>query len=167
MRMKDRELTVQWSNNRTTHLPYLYLRDNCQEPESFDHSAKQRLFNPTFSIDKNIRAEQVDYDGQQVYITWPDGHCSRFCSSWLLKHSEGVQNELNRLPIDQRLWKADHYNSIARFNFSKVMNNDGNLLDLLFHLESFGLVIVEEVGTTSRVVQFCERISYPKPCIYG
>ena len=168
--MKDRQLTVQWSNNRTTHLPYLYLRDNCQEPESLDPSSKQRLFNPAFAIDKDIRAEQVDYDGQQVCITWPDGHRSRFCSSWLLKNSEGVsiENELSRLPVDRRLWKADHYSSIARFDFDTVMKDDGSLLDLLLNLESSGLVMVEGVGTESqRVMQFCERISYPRPSIYG
>lgn len=88
VQLKERDLSIEWSNNNSVDLPYVFLRDNCQEPESFDHSARQRLFNPAFTIDLNIQAKQAELreDGRLLTISWPDGHRSRFESEWLAKY---------------------------------------------------------------------------------
>lgn len=172
VQLQDRDLKVVWSNNSTAVLPYIYLRDNCQEPESFDQSAKQRVFNPAFVVDLNIKATQADTSegGEQLCITWPDGHRSRFSSSWLVEHSQGMAAETPRLPIEQKYWKSGYHSSMltARFDFEKLMSDDGSLLEFLLQMDSCGLALVDNVGTESnKVKQFCDRIAYPKPCVYG
>ena len=170
MQLDDKELAIRWSDSRTSSLPYIYLRDNCQEPESFDQAAKQRVFNPAFSIDLDIKAKQVDTSegGQQICITWPDGHRSRFSSSWLAEHVEGMAPETPRLPIERRYWKSDYYESMPQFDFKKLISDDGGLLEFLLQMDSCGLVLVDNMGTESNQLQkFCNLIAYPKPCVHG
>ena len=168
VQLHDKELAVQWSGNKTAHLPYLYLRDNCKE-RSFEITSKQRLFNPAFALDFNIQAKQAETseDGQQLCITWPDGEQSHFSSSWLKEHSEGVTTITGRLN-EQKLWKGGYFNSMPRFDFEDLMQDNKSLLNFLFVLDSHGLVLVENVGTVlSQVLGLSERISYAKPNCYG
>jgi gamma-butyrobetaine dioxygenase len=168
--LKDKELAIRWSDNQISTLPYIYLRDNCQEPESLDQTAKQRVFNPAFTIDLNIKAKQVEMSegGQQICLTWPDGHRSRFSSSWLAEHVEGMAPETPRLPVERKYWKSDYYESIPRFDFKKLANDDGTLLEFLLQMDSFGLVLVDNMGTDSNQLQkFCKLIAYPKPSVHG
>ncbi|XP_062508078.1 gamma-butyrobetaine dioxygenase-like isoform X2 [Corticium candelabrum] len=168
--LENTGLSVHWTSNRTAHLPYIFLRDNCQEPESFDPTAKQRLFNPVFSVDLDIKAKSanVSDDGGEVTITWPDGHISRYSSVWLTEHSEGADFDTARLPVEQKLWKSDIVDKMATFDFEQVINDDGSLLKVLLQLDSYGIVMMENVGLTSnQVKRFCDRISFPKTTVYG
>ena len=170
VQLQNKDVAMRWNNDRVTFLPYIFLRDNCQEPESFDQAAKQRVFNPAFVIDLNIKAKHVDMskDGMQLCVTWPDGHRSRYSSVWLMEHSQGLPPETPKLPVEKRYWKRDH--SVARFNFKEIINDDNDtpLSEFLLQMESHGLVLVDNVGTESnQIKQFCNRIAYPKPCVQG
>lgn len=106
--------------------------------------------------------------GQQICLTWPDGHRSRFSSSWLAEHVEGMAPETPRLPVERKYWKSDYYESIPRFDFKKLANDDGTLLEFLLQMDSFGLVLVDNMGTDSNQLQkFCKLIAYPKPSVHG
>jgi hypothetical protein len=169
VQLHDKELAIQWSGNKITRLPYLYLRDNCKEL-AFHDTSKQRLSNPAFALDFNIKAKQAvaTKDGQQVCVTWSSGEQSHFLSSWLKEHSEGETNISDRLSSEQKLWKGDYVNSMPRYDFEHVMQDDKRLLDFLLLLDTHGLVLVENVGTlTNQVVRIAERISYAKSNCYG
>ena len=122
MQLKERDLSIEWNNNSSVDLPYVFLRDNCQEPESFDHSARQRLFNPAFTIDLDIQAKHADVkeDGQQLTITWPDGHRSRFESEWLSKYCRGKHNMSGQLGVEKVYWGSDFYDKMPRFDYVKL-----------------------------------------------
>jgi gamma-butyrobetaine dioxygenase len=170
VQLKERDLSIQWSNCSSVDLPYIYLRDNCQEPESFDTSARQRLFNPAFSVDLHIQAKTADVndDGRLLTVTWPDGHRSRFESSWLSRYARGKQNMSGRLGVEKVYWESDYYSKMPRFDYEMLMEDDCSLLEYLISLESHGLVLVDNVGLEStQAKKLCERIFYPKPCHYG
>ena len=170
VQLKEKELSIQWNNSSTVDLPYVFLRDNCQEPESFDQVARQRLFNPAFTVDLNIRATdaQVNEGGKQLTITWPDGHHSRYKSTWLGRHCIGNTAMSGRLPVETVYWGGDYYDKMPRFDYEMLLEDDRCLLECLLKVESHGLVLIENVGTQlNQVKRFCDRIYYPKPCIYG
>jgi gamma-butyrobetaine dioxygenase len=170
VQLKERDLSIEWSNNNSVDLPYVFLRDNCQEPESFDHSARQRLFNPAFTIDLNIQAKQAELreDGRLLTISWPDGHRSRFESEWLAKYCKGKHDMSGKLGVERVYWGSDFYDKMPRFDYVKLMEDDGSLLKYLIALESHGLVLVENVGTElNQVKNLCDHIYYPKPTVYG
>jgi gamma-butyrobetaine dioxygenase len=167
VQLKERDLSLEWNNNGWVDLPYIYLRDNCQEPESFK---RQRLFHAAFTIDLNIQAKQAEVkeDGRLVIITWPDGHRSRFPSEWLAEYCRGKHNVSGQLDVEKVYWGSDFYDSMPRFDFSMLMKDDKSLLEYLIALESHGLVLIENVGLQKQQTKaLCDRIYYPKPCIYG
>ena len=168
--LEDKGMTVNWTSNYSAQLPYIFLRDNCQEQESFDPIAKQRLFNPVFSVDLDIKAKSTNLsdDGKQVTIRWPDGHCSRYSSVWLKEHSEGTKDDRGRLPVEQKLWKSDYFDAMTTFDFQQLMDHDDSLLEFLLQLDSYGLVMIDNVNVTSNQVErLCYRIAFPKPTVYG
>ena len=170
VQLKEKQLSIQWNNSNTVDLPYVFLRDNCQEPESFDQVARQRLFNPAFTVDLNIRATdaQVNEDGKQLTITWPDGHHSRYKSTWLGRHCIGNTTMSGRLPVETVHWEGDYYDKMPRFDFEMLLEDDRCLLECLLKVESHGLVLLENVGTQlNQVKRLCDHIYYPKPSIYG
>jgi gamma-butyrobetaine dioxygenase len=169
VQLHDKEMTIGWSCNKTARLPYLYLRDSCKEL-AFDVKSRQRVTNPAFSLDFSIKPIHADAneDGQLLCITWPGGEKSQFSSFWLKEHSEGVANITSRLCSEQKLWKGDYFDSIPRFDFEGLMQDNRSLLDFLLGLDTGGLILIENVGTTSnQVVRFAERISYAKTNCYG
>ena len=170
VQLKERELSLEWNNNSSVNLPYVFLRDNCQEPESFHHSARRRHLNQDFTIDLNIQAKQADVeeDGQQLAITWPDGHISRYESAWLAKYGQGKHNMSGQLGVEKVYWGSDFYPGMPRFDYVKLMEDDHSLLEYLIALETHGLVLVDNVGRQSNQGKhLCNRIYYPKPTVYG
>lgn len=165
----DRNLIITWGDGRTATIPFIYLRDNCQEKESYDPHFNQRTFNPAFTVDLNIRPTAVDVDptGNLVTITWPDGHASRFQSSWLAKHCPGRKSRYGRLQDELHYWESDYLPRMPRFEYPCLMEDDGSLLEFIERVESHGLVLVEDMPKKAHAVRLMERIAYPKITNYG
>ncbi|KAK2072194.1 hypothetical protein P8C59_006565 [Phyllachora maydis] len=58
-------------------LPLFWLRDNCRCRECVNQDTGQRNFN-TFAIPPDIAPTEVRSNGEEVLITWSDGHDSRY-----------------------------------------------------------------------------------------
>uniref|UniRef100_A0A803XWL5 Gamma-butyrobetaine hydroxylase 1 n=1 Tax=Meleagris gallopavo TaxID=9103 RepID=A0A803XWL5_MELGA len=87
---------VQWEDGSESCYPCVWLRDNCQCPHCFLHSAKARklLFE---DLDVDIVAKEVTLtDRRKISITWPDEHTSEYEAEWLKKRcfSEAARAEM-------------------------------------------------------------------------
>lgn len=77
------KVVVKASSGEIYEFPIIWLRENCQCPECFNHSAMARSFLME-NLDLSIKIKEVEvtqYD--DVAISWSDGHQSTYLASWL------------------------------------------------------------------------------------
>ena len=62
--------------------PYIYLRDNCPCSDCYFRDSSQHLLDTVREVDLNIIPDKVEInnDGTEPSITWPNGHVSLFDS---------------------------------------------------------------------------------------
>ena len=67
--------------------PYIYLRDNCPCSDCYFRDSSQHLLDTVREVDLNIIPDKVEInnDGTELSITWPNGHVSLFDSDWLFE----------------------------------------------------------------------------------
>ena len=111
--MTDSGLLIQLNVNgseKTHKLPYVYLRDNSQNPDLLTHSRQDRHL-----FDANIQATNVQTSdhGQQLIITWPDERVSYYPLSWLLQHLSGSSTISGRLPVERELWTNNSFEYVS------------------------------------------------------
>lgn len=77
------DVWLTFDDGSTTVLPAVFLRDACECELCRHPSTLQRLVD---GIDPNVSAVSADADEGVLHLVWPDGHRSRFESSWLASH---------------------------------------------------------------------------------
>ena len=169
-------LHVTWNNKSVNRFPFIYLRDNCRCSECFHESSLQRRFDTVGSLDLNISPQKLDVtqDGEQLVVTWPDGHVSIFDSEWLHSRrlSEGEDSSKERSSLSREgveIWDAEKLQgNIPKSDFQEVMQDDRALFDWLFAMHSVGIALVRntplEVG---QVEKLCDRVGHSKTTHYG
>ena len=67
--------------------PYIYLRANCPCSDCYFRDSSQHLLDTVREVDLNIIPDKVEInnDGTELSITWPNGHVSLFDSDWLFE----------------------------------------------------------------------------------
>ena len=172
--LKERDLRLHWrdSDRRPSDVLYLFLRDNCTEPESFDKSSRQRLFNPAFDVDLNLTAKEaiVAPDGKKVTITWSDDHRSNYTASWLAERCDGETDCTARLTTKE-LWTTQTKSAarLPAFDYATIRDDSTKLLDMLLSLETHGLAIVRNCGESDDFVEEFANVAagYPFTTTYG
>lgn len=169
-------LHVTWSNNSMNRYPFAYLRDICRCPECFHESSLQRSFDTVGKLDLNILPEKYEVmpHGNQIVITWPDGHTSTFDSEWLhsrrLSDRKGSNTERSTLNRDGvEFWNAEKLqDKIPRIDFHQLMEDDRSLFDWLKSLHGVGIALVtnapQKVGQTEKL---SDRVGHFKTTHYG
>lgn len=64
---------------------------------------------------------QVSDTGEEIALTWPDGHVSIFTSSWLKSRSfqkDAIEKRLKKYGTPQKLWGSEL--EIPRHDFEEV-----------------------------------------------
>lgn len=169
-------LHVTWSNNSVNRYPFAYLRDICRCSECFHESSLQRSFHTVGKLDLTILSEkyEVTPDGDQIVITWPDGHVSMFESEWLhsrrLSDRKGSNSErltLNREGVE--FWNAEKLqDKIPKSDFQELMEDDLVLFEWLKSLHGVGIALVtntpQKVGQAEKL---SDRVGHFKTTHYG
>lgn len=170
-------LHVTWSNNSVNRYPFAYLRDICRCPECFHESSLQRSFDTVGKLDLNILPEnyEVTPDGDQIVITWPDGHVSLFESEWLhsrrlsdRKGSNTERSTLNREGVE--FWNAEKLqDKIPKSDFHELMEDDQALFEWLNSLHGVGIVLVTNTPQpkVGQAEKLSDRVGHFKTTHYG
>uniref|UniRef100_A0A8C2PLS4 Trimethyllysine dioxygenase, mitochondrial n=2 Tax=Cyprinus carpio TaxID=7962 RepID=A0A8C2PLS4_CYPCA len=149
------------------HFDYVWLRDHCRSPSCYNSKTHQRNLD-TASIDLNIRPFKSRLDENNLFLTWPDGHITRYNLTWLAQNSYEGQK---RSAVQPRiLWSADIYSSakVPSASWDKFMSCDEELKNFLNNFLLYGIAFVEGVPPTLEATETAtQRVSLIRETMYG
>jgi len=169
----QRFLAVTWRDvARTSHFPYLWLRDNCQCGECFHPITKARLLKITnLKLDSVPVNVQVSPNRNDVTVTWNDGHVSHLDSHWLWERRFDEDGQTTRKHYQNRrakLWGPEMLDNIQYFDFEKALTDDGTLYSWLCAMEDYGFAMFRAIpGKTGQIQRMVDRISFLKTSHFG
>ncbi|XP_029956956.1 trimethyllysine dioxygenase, mitochondrial [Salarias fasciatus] len=146
---------------------YVWLRDHCRSASSFNTATNQRNVD-TGSIDLSIRPVRTNLQGDNLILTWPDGHTTEYSLAWLFENSYEKQKQT---PVQRRiLWNADVYNKahVQPAKWEKFMETDDELKKFLRNYLLYGIAFVDEVPNTVEATEaVTQRASLIRETTYG
>ncbi|XP_065539446.1 gamma-butyrobetaine dioxygenase isoform X2 [Lathamus discolor] len=161
---------VEWEDGSESRYPCVWLRDNCQCPHCFLHSARARklLFE---DLDVNVVVKEVTLaDRKKMSITWPDEHASEYEAEWLKKRcfSEEARAEMREtlfLP-EHQYWGSDL--QLPKMSFEEIIYNDESAYRWLCTLKKVGIVILTGAATRQgELIKLGHRIGFLRLTFYG
>ena len=87
----------------------------------------------------------------KMHVRWKDGHVSEYPLKWLIKNSyehEGMRG-LGDKPWPVALWGKDIVSNPPEVEYSRVMEGDRELLNLMTNMEHYGFCFVRQVPATA------------------
>jgi trimethyllysine dioxygenase len=166
--VRGRDIELHWGDDRPSEtLPLMWLRDNCQGPESQHPETRQRLVD-TFRIPADITAHAVALEdgGRVLRVDWaPGGHVSRFAASFL----SSLRFNPDVLPVVHTTWDRDSIDvGLPQVACAGLLREDTVLKDFLELLARYGFCFVEGVAGTPEATQaVATRIAYIRSTIFG
>ncbi|XP_063793637.1 trimethyllysine dioxygenase, mitochondrial isoform X1 [Pseudophryne corroboree] len=146
---------------------YVWLRDHCRSASCYNTKTNQRSLD-TASVELDIKPATVRVDETTLYLTWPDGHMTRYGLDWLSQNSyEGQKQQLVQPRI---LWNAKIYREadVPAVSCSEFLETDEGLRDFLYNFLLYGIAFVDDVPATREDTErVAERISHIRETIYG
>ena len=84
---EGRALRLRWADGAAARFHAVWLRDNCQDPQSRHPGSGQRLFD-ILDLPDDIRIASTTPIGEELEVGFaPDGHGTRFTGTWLRDHA--------------------------------------------------------------------------------
>ncbi|XP_040298332.1 trimethyllysine dioxygenase, mitochondrial [Bufo bufo] len=149
------------------HFDYVWLRDHCRSASCYNTKTNQRSLD-TASVELDIKPAQVRVDETTLYLTWPDGHMTRYGLEWLSQNSyEGQTQQLvqPRILWNDKIYKEANVPAVSYLDFLET--NEG-LRDFLRNFLLYGIAFVDDVPATQEDTEnVAERISHIRETIYG
>ncbi|XP_053703318.1 trimethyllysine dioxygenase, mitochondrial [Synchiropus splendidus] len=146
---------------------YVWLRDNCRDESSYNVQTNQRNLD-TVGIDLNIRPDHSTVERDQLILTWPGGHVTKYSLSWLADNS--YEGKKNGFMHRRMLWNADIYESAKTpsAKWEKFMSCDEELKFFLQNYLTYGIAFVEGVPASVEATQeVVQRVSLIRETTYG
>uniref|UniRef100_A0A8U7NIH9 Trimethyllysine hydroxylase, epsilon n=1 Tax=Corvus moneduloides TaxID=1196302 RepID=A0A8U7NIH9_CORMO len=140
-------------------LDFVWLRDHCRSASCYNAKTNQRSLD-TASVDLAIRPQAVRVDETTLFLTWPDGHVTRYGLEWLVRNSyEGQKQQVMHPRI---LWNAEIYRQaqVPSVDCRSFLETDEGLKEFLQNFLLYGIAFVENVTPTKEDTEIlAERIS--------
>ncbi|XP_068812797.1 trimethyllysine dioxygenase, mitochondrial isoform X4 [Struthio camelus] len=153
--------------NTLMRFDFVWLRDHCRSASCYNTKTNQRSLD-TASVDLGIKPKAVRVDETTLFLTWPDGHVTRYGLEWLVKNSyEGQKQQVMHPRI---LWNAEIYRQaqIPSVDCRSFLETDEGLKEFLQNFLLYGIAFVENVPPTKEDTEIlAERISLIRETIYG
>ncbi|KAM9538565.1 trimethyllysine dioxygenase, mitochondrial isoform 2-T2 [Guaruba guarouba] len=153
--------------NTLMRLDFVWLRDHCRSASCYNAKTNQRSLD-TASVDLAIKPKAVRVDETTLFLTWPDGHVTRYGLEWLVKNSyEGQKQQVMHPRI---LWNAEIYRQaqVPSVDCRSFLETDAGLKEFLQNFLLYGIAFVENVAPTKEDTEIvAERISLIRETIYG
>lgn len=131
---------------------HLWLRDNCGCPECrVPQSGERRVF--TAHLPRDLRPVEARYDTSSgaLWVTWPDGHRSRYRHDWLTRHDYSRPRPA-RADASRRLWTRDGP-PIPSFEHDDVVGSTDGQLAYLDAVHDVGAAVVHGTPCVSHEVE--------------
>ncbi|KAM3912464.1 trimethyllysine dioxygenase, mitochondrial isoform 1-T5 [Leptodactylus fuscus] len=164
--LHDEHLELLYSGT-CMRLDYVWLRDHCRSASCYNTKTNQRSLD-TATVELDIKPAQVRKDETSLYITWPDGHKTRFGFEWLTQNCyEGQKQQLVQPRI---LWNDKSYKeaNIPAISYLDFLETDQGLRTFLQNFLLYGIAFVNDVpGSREETEKVAERISHIRETIYG
>ncbi|KAI1234642.1 hypothetical protein IHE44_0003014 [Lamprotornis superbus] len=140
-------------------LDFVWLRDHCRSASCYNAKTNQRSLD-TASVDLDIQPQAVRVDETTLFLTWPDGHVTRYGLEWLARNSyEGQQQQVMHPRI---LWNADIYQQaqVPSIDCQHFLQTHEGLKEFLQNFLLYGIAFVENVPPTKEDTEIlAKRIS--------
>ncbi|KAF0301102.1 Gamma-butyrobetaine dioxygenase [Amphibalanus amphitrite] len=164
-----------WNFGSVTPFPYVWLRDSCLCPDCFHPTTLSRSLRiDQLQVDIEPQSVQNDSAAQQLVVTWPDGHVSRYPHQWLRERSFAKRDvKARRKQLDGPktvLWdRATMDRHLLHVDYDRLVGGDlATLHDALHHLIVYGLVLVRKAPTDfGAVEEIGETLGHVRPTHYG
>lgn len=137
VRQLERELEVRWLDGSVNLLPYLWLRDNCgcEQCRVVQTGEKRFLLS---SVPADLRPDRISLDGDNLCLTWPNGHETRY------RGSDVRGLETGRAPA-WTPWNAAF--TPRRAEFRRFLRDDATAAAVLESFLEFGAVVLVDAPT--------------------
>jgi gamma-butyrobetaine dioxygenase len=126
-------LEVRWPSGDCSRLPYLWLRDNCSCEECRVIQTSERRFMIS-DVPVDIAPIATSLDGDDLTVTWPDGHESRYSGAEIRDLSKKLQPSWSP-------WDADY--SPRRYRFDAFLHDDQVAAKTIREFLGTGAIILE------------------------
>ncbi|XP_070615824.1 trimethyllysine dioxygenase, mitochondrial isoform X2 [Erythrolamprus reginae] len=156
--LKDGHLELKYRDT-LMHFDYFWLRDHCRSPSCYNAKTNQRSLD-TASVDLTIKPQAVRVDETTLFLTWPDGHVTKYGLEWLLMNSyEGQKHQVMQPRI---LWNAEIYQEaqVPSVDYHSFLETNEGLREFLQNFLLYGIAFVENVPPTKEDTEIiAERVS--------
>ena len=165
----DEYLTIHWDNGQSSDFHYLWLRDNCTCAECVSTLTREQMFE-ICDVPLDIKAISATItDENRLSVQWDfDSHQSLYHPGWLKAHcySEEAREQRKILP---KIWDKQRISQqLPVHAFSKIMQQDADLLTWLRDLRDYGITLVTAVDTTGSALKaVAERIAFIRETNFG
>ncbi|XP_070618090.1 gamma-butyrobetaine dioxygenase isoform X2 [Erythrolamprus reginae] len=167
---KKQFICVHWEDGSESLYPSVWLRDNCQCPHCFLHSAKARKL-LLENLDINIEVKDVTLTEQKkVTVVWPDDHTSEFEAEWLKKRCFSDQA---RAKAQEELFLSEHQYwgsdlELPTMDFEEVLQSDESAYKWLVTLKKVGIVLLTGAAIKQgEILKLGQRIGFLRLTFYG
>ncbi|XP_038861680.1 trimethyllysine dioxygenase, mitochondrial-like isoform X2 [Salvelinus namaycush] len=141
------------------HFDYVWLRDHCRSASCYNSKTNQRNLD-TSHVELNICPANTRVDDENLFLTWPDGHVTKYSLSWLAQNSYEGQKQSAMQP--RIIWNSDIYANakVPSANWDKFMTCDDELKKFLRNFLLYGIAFVEGVPPTVEATEtVTQRVS--------
>ncbi|XP_076835577.1 trimethyllysine dioxygenase, mitochondrial [Brachyhypopomus gauderio] len=147
---------------------YVWLRDHCRSASCYNSKTNQRSLD-TASVELHIRPTKTRVDEENLFLTWPDGHVTRYNLAWLVENSYEGQKQSATMQT-RVLWNSDIYSTakVPSASWGEFMSCDEELKTFLSNFLLYGIAFVEDVPATLDATEMVtQRFSLIRETIYG
>ncbi len=143
---------------------YYWLRDNC--PSSWDPVTQERVFDILAAPD-DLKVQNASMDTHELVIAWSDDHVSHYSLDWLARWAEGTGH--GDLAVRTRKpWYSDHYANMARFDFTRLVDEPATVADWTEALLDEGIALVSGMPDSDQgLSQLCELVGTVRASFSG
>lgn len=167
----DDSVRVVWPDGHESRFLYYWLRENCHCSRCTHPDAWERTLD-FLSIPIDIAPSSLTGDAAGLRIEWPahEAVCEGSFYSWTWLDAHRAEREA-RLARKRRptSWQADDFSKASvAVDFSRVMETDGGLLELLEHVENTGVALATGVpADEGAVLTLAQRIAFVEESHFG
>ena len=136
-------LEVMWDDRSVSHLPYLWLRDNCgchkcRVPQTKE---KRILLN---RVPVSLRPVDGQLEGDELLLSWPDGHQTRYSGSAI--RALEAQHDASWTPWGARFRPP-------QFDYRQFLDDDATAIAAFTAFLRFGAIILNDAGSRPGTVE--------------
>ena len=151
------------NNQNKTEIHPIWLRERVRDEEFLDKNNDQRLFDPSFL--ENIDIKDARINNNLLELTFNDGVFSKFEIDKLTSEFLDSENLINT--VQQKLWDSSLKNK-PTYQFEENINEKKVMYELLKSFYEYGFVIIKNVPTENNfIVNFANSIGSVRRTNFG